>query len=305
MSLFSICFAVYNNEHSLRALYERTIDTLEKSFPTDSFELIFVNDGSSDGSLAELIRIKQEFNDSRIKIIDFSRNFGQMAAILAGWDQSTGECSVNLAADLQDPPEQIAKMIEVWKQGVEIVISYRDSHKTSFINKLSSRAFYRLLLPNVPPGGFDFVLLGRNALHAMRALKERNRFYQFDILWLGFSRAFIPYDKLERMDGKSQYTFFKRLSNFLIAFINVSYFPIRAMGFVGIALSVSGIIYCASIIHAYFVHNTPFLGWAPIMVVLLLIGGMIMFMLSVIGEYVWRILDETKRRPTYIIRKVQ
>lgn len=304
MSLISVCFAVYNNEGALTILYNKIVEELETNFPQHDFELIFVNDGSKDNSLNELLELKRTTGDQRMKIIALSRNFGQVPAIRAGWDLAMGDLVINMAADLQDPPEQCVTMIKEWEKGSEVVISYRQSHRTSILNKVTSRLFYRLILPKAPQGGFDFVLLSRNALDAIKGLKERNGFYQYDILWIGFNVKFIPYDKLSRTIGKSQYTFFSRLSGSLVALINVSYFPLRLMTFFGISFAMAGLIYSLLIVYSYFSHGTPFKGWAPIMILLLIIGGLIMFMLGVLGEYIWRIYDEVKKRPRYIIKDI-
>lgn len=301
MSHISVCFAVYQNQGALTLLYNQITEELITHFPDDSYELLFINDGSKDNSLEELIALNKK--DSHVKIISFSRNFGQMAAILAGWEYATGDVIINMAADLQDPPKQCTEMIKEWKAGNDIVISYRTSHGTSAAKKLTSKLFYKMMLPNVPPGGFDFALLDRKPMDAINSLTEKNRFYQYDILWAGFKTKFIPYEKLERQIGKSQYNFFKRFGNFYSAFLNVSYFPLRLLTTIGGIVSVSGFIYALNIVYTYFVHKTPFNGWAPIMIVLLILGGLIMLMLGVLGEYIWRILDEVKRRPNYIIDK--
>lgn len=302
VKLISVCFAVYNNEGALTILYNKIVNEIETNFPDYNFELLFVNDGSTDNSLTELLELKDKANDNRIKIISFSRNFGQMAAILAGWRHAKGDVVINMAADLQDPPEQCVAMIKEWEKGSDVVISYRKRHGTTLLNKVTSRLFYKMLLPNVPPGGFDFALLGRNAMEAINSIKERNRFYQYDILWVGFNVKFIPYDKLERPIGKSQYNFVKRFGNFATAFINVSYFPLRMMSLLGLFIAVSGFVYSLSIVHAYYFLSTPFQGWAPLMILILIIGGLIMLMLGVLGEYIWRIFDEVKKRPEYIIQ---
>jgi glycosyltransferase involved in cell wall biosynthesis len=301
MSHISICLAVYQNQGALTLLHEQITKELTTNFPEDTYELIFVNDGSKDDSLNELIELRKK--DSNVKIFSFSRNFGQMAAILAGWANATGDVVINMAADLQDPPSQCTKMILEWKNGNDIVISYRQSHVTSSTKKITSRLFYRMMLPNVPPGGFDFALLDRKPLDAINGLTERNRFYQYDILWAGFKTKFIPYEKLERKIGKSQYDFFKRFGNFYSAFLNVSYFPLRLLTTIGGIVAISGFLYSITIVYAYFFLKTPFNGWAPLMMALLILGGLIMLMLGVLGEYIWRILDEVKGRPNYIIEK--
>ncbi|MBA3704784.1 MAG: glycosyltransferase family 2 protein [Bacteroidetes bacterium] len=303
MSLISVCFAVYQNEGSLTILYDDILKQLEGNFPKYNFEFIFVNDGSKDNSLKELTELKKRTGDQRIRIVSFSRNFGQMAAILAGWKYATGDAVINMAADLQDPPIQCVEMIKEWEAGNEIVVSYRKAHGTSRINKLTSHLFYKMLLPNVPPGGFDFVLLDKKPMNIINNLKERNRFYQYDILWAGFKVKFIPYEKLTRTIGKSQYNLIKRFGNFMVAFISVSYFPLRLMSILGFLFSIAGFLYSLSILHAYFYNGTPFTGWAPIMILLLIIGGLLMLMLGVLGEYIWRIYDEVKQRPVYIVDK--
>ena len=300
MSHISVCFAVYQNQGSLNSLYELITSELRMNFPQHTYELLFINDGSEDGSLEELLMLREK--DSRVKIISFSRNFGQMAAILAGWKHATGDCIINMAADLQDPPEQCTVMIREWEHGNDIVISYRASHDTSTMRKITSRLFYRLILPDAPPGGFDFTLLDRKPMDIINSLKEHHRFYQFDILWVGFNVKFIPYHKAQRKVGKSQYNFFKRFKNFYSGFLNVSYFPLRLMSAFGGIIAFSGFVYALTIIWAFFVNKTPFEGWAPIMMLILIIGGTIMLMLGMLGEYIWRILEEIKNRPNYVIK---
>jgi glycosyltransferase involved in cell wall biosynthesis len=302
MKKISICFAVYQNEESLLELYCRFKDNVINLFPNYIFEFIFVNDGSTDFSLDKLKEIKSI--DKDVIVINFSKNFGQMAAILAGWEFAKGDAVINLAADLQDPPEQCVNMIKEWENGYEIVISNRINHKTSFINKVTSRLFYNLILPQVPKGGFDFVLLDRKPMDVINSFTERNRFYQYDILSVGFNLKFIPYIKEERKHGISQYNFIKRFNNFYSAFLNVSYYPLRLMTIIGFIFSLASFFYGISILYSFLFNKTPFAGWAPLMLLLLLIGGLIMIMLGVIGEYIWRLLDEVKGRPKYIVKEI-
>lgn len=303
MKKVSLCYAVYQNAGSLEELYLRSCQAMEHNFPDLDVEFLFVNDGSTDGSLEELRAIKAKHSDERIKIVSFSRNFGQVAAIQAGWAEATGDAVINLAADLQDPPEQCVPMIREWLGGRDVVISFRQSHVSSVVNKLTSKIAYRMLLPDVPDGGFDFTLLSRRAVDAMLKLTDRNRFYQHDVLWIGFNPVFIPYDKGERTKGRSQWNFLKRLNYFLTCYINVSYTPLRIMAMLGLLFAGAGVLYSLIIAWSYFRHQTPFQGWAPIMILLLVIGGLIMTMLGTIGEYLWRVFDESKRRPTYLIRE--
>jgi len=303
MKKVSLCYAVYQNVGSLEKLYLRSRKAMEQNFPDLEFEFLFVNDGSTDGSLEELRSIKAKHADERIKIVSFTRNFGQVAAIQAGWAEASGDAVINLAADLQDPPEQCVPMIREWLGGRDVVISFRKGHVSSLMNKVTSKIAYRMLLPDVPDGGFDFTLLSRRAVDAMLKLSDRNRFYQHDVLWIGFNPVFIPYDKAERAKGRSQWSFLKRLNYFLTCYVNVSYTPLRVMALLGLLFAGAGVLYSLVIAYAYFAHQTPFQGWAPIMILLLVIGGLIMLMLGTIGEYLWRIFDEAKRRPTYLIKE--
>ncbi len=299
MKKISICIPVYQNAESVDQLFLEIVNvfsTLNKY----TFEVIFVNDGSTDKSLEHLKAIRA--NNSNVIVINFSKNYGQLAAIIAGWKESTGDAVINIGADLQDPPSQCLKMIEEWEKGNDIVISYRNSHATSSAKKMTSKIFYKLLFPEIPIGGFDFTLIDRKPLNYINEMKDRNRSYHYDILSIGFDVKFIPYEKTKRLYGKSQYNFKKRFKLFYTAFLNVSYLPIRIMISFGIFFSFSGFIYGLLIFKEYLYKNTPFVGWAPIMILLLLIGGIIMIMIGILGEYVWRILDEVKKRPTYLIK---
>ena len=304
MKTISFVIPVFQNEGTVTLLYERIVSEMKDQFPDFGYEILFVDDGSTDESLAKLRSLRE--SDQNVKIITFSRNFGQMAAILAGWKHAIGDAVINISADLQDPVEQCTTMIKEWLQGGEVVISYRHARNDAIVNRVTSRMFYGLIrftLPQIPPGGFDFALVDRKAIDVINALKERNRFYQGDLLWVGFNLKFIPYERLKREIGKSQYTLARRFGNFISAFINISYLPIRLMSIIGILTSFSGFLYLLTIVYAYYIGKVPFEGWAPIMVLILIIGGLIMLMLGIIGEYIWRIFDNIKSKPHYIIKE--
>jgi glycosyltransferase involved in cell wall biosynthesis len=243
--------------------------------------------------------------DSAVKVISFSRNFGQVAAIIAGLKEVSGDAVVIMSADLQEPIELIGAMIAKWTAGNEIVIGHRVDREDGFIANTASTIFYKLMRqvnPKMPKGGFDFMLVDKIALNVLNQIDERNRFFQGDILWLGFNTAFIPYTRLKRTIGKSQWTLAKKLKYFIDGLLNTSYVPIRLMSLLGICFSFFGFLYAIIIAYNRFIHNTPFTGWAPIMILILIIGGLIMLMLGIIGEYVWRTYDETRKRPLYIIK---
>ncbi len=299
----SFVVAVYHNEGAISKTHEKIQSIFRSDMATHDYEIVFVDDGSKDGSLAEVLRLKA--SDTRIKAITFTRNFGQMAAMLAGFRETTGDAVINISADLQDPVELIPQMVDKWIGGSEIVICHRTDRSDSFFSKLFSNIAYSVLrvsLPQIPPGGFDFVLMDRKVMDSFNAIDVRHRFFQGDLLWTGYRTSFIPYARLKRTIGKSQYNFGKKLKNFLDAVLDASYLPIRFISLLGLVTSALGVIYSASIVLSWLRGETPFEGWAPIMIAILLVGGLIMVMLGVIGEYVWRINEEVRKRPNYVVR---
>ena len=299
----SFVVAVYHNEGAI----SKTLDKIQTVFSDElshhNYEVIFVDDGSKDGSLQEALRLREL--DPGVKVITFTRNFGQMAAMLAGFKESTGDAVINISADLQDPVELIPQMVQKWEEGAETVICYRTDRSDTLFAKLFSRFAYgvlRMSLPQIPPGGFDFVLMDRKVMDAFNAIDVRHRFFQGDLLWTGYRTSFIPYVRLKRTIGKSQYNFGKKLKNFLDAVLDASYLPIRFISLAGLITSALGVLYSITIVISWLRGETPFSGWAPIMIAILLVGGLIMVMLGVIGEYVWRINEEVRKRPNYIVR---
>jgi glycosyltransferase involved in cell wall biosynthesis len=300
----SFAIAVYRNAGALKKTYDKIVTVFSGPLSAHEFEIVFVNDGSDDGSLEELMELRAK--DARVKVISFTRNFGQMAAILAGFKHATGDAVINISADLQDPVELIPEMVEKWRAGAEIVVAYRTDRSDTLAAKVFSRFAYGALrwsIPQIPAGGFDFVLVDRTPLEAFNAIDVRNRFFQGDLLWTGYRTSFIPYVRLKRTIGRSQYSNWKKFKHFLDMFLDASYLPIRFISAVGVVTSALGVLYSLTIVWAWLVHSTPFTGWAPIMIAILLVGGLVMVMLGVIGEYVWRIYDEVRKKPNYVIRE--
>ena len=299
----SFVVAVYHNEGAISRTHEKIRMVFSDALSDHEYEIVFVDDGSKDGSLEEILLLRA--NDSRVKGITFTRNFGQMAAMLAGFNEASGDAIINISADLQDPVELIPQMVDRWQEGAEIVICHRTDRSDKLREKLASHLAYgvlRMSLPQIPQGGFDFVLMDRKVMDAFNAVDVRHRFFQGDLLWTGYRTSFIPYVRLKRTIGKSQYNFAKKLKNFLDAILDASYLPIRFISLVGVSVSALGGLYSLTIVYSWMRGDTPFSGWAPLMIVVLLVGGMIMVMLGVIGEYVWRINEEVRKRPNYIVR---
>jgi dolichol-phosphate mannosyltransferase len=298
----SFVIPVFRNAGSLEPTYLR-IKNLFLRLGYEG-EIVFVNDGSDDNSQKELEALHQQ--DSMVKVISFSRNFGQVAAITAGFRAASGECALLMSADLQDPIEKAEEMIQKWENGCEIAICFRAEREDSVFAMITSAFFYRLIkvaLPKMPEGGFDFLLLDKKVLAEYNKLDERNRFFQGDILWLGFKVTFIPYSRQKRTIGKSQWSFSKKLKYFIDGLLNTSYIPIRLMSVFGLVTALTGFLYALLIVYERLIQKVPFSGWAPIMILILIIGGVIMLMLGIIGEYLWRSYDESRKRPLYIIDK--
>ncbi|MCB9201606.1 MAG: glycosyltransferase [Flavobacteriales bacterium] len=302
MKKISFVIPVFRNQGSIKITYDKIIKLVQSL--NLNYEFVFVNDGSDDNSYVELIKLREE--DNLVKVLSFSRNFGQVPALIAGYKKATGDCVISMAADLQEPVSLIEKMIDNWIGGKEIVICNRVEREDSFVSRVSSSIFYNLIKfanPKMPKGGFDFMLMDRKVINQLNLIDERNRFIQGDILWLGFETVFIPYSRQKRTIGKSQWTISKKLKYFIDGILNTSYIPIRFISLLGFINSLLGFVYAFIIIYNKLINNIPFKGWAPIMIIILITTGMIMIMLGIIGEYLWRTYDETRKRPLYIIKE--
>jgi dolichol-phosphate mannosyltransferase len=300
----SFVIPVYRNERAITISYEKIRQAVAAGLPTYDYEFVFVDDGSDDGSLAELLRLRE--GDARVRIISFTRNFGQMAAILAGLKAAAGDLVLHVSADLQDPAELIPRLVADYQAGSEIVVAHRIERHDRWTSRVTSRLFYgiiRLSYPQLPSGGFDYVLMSRRVVDAFNQIEVRNRFFQGDLLWLGYKTTFVPYARVKRTIGRSQYTFTKRLKNSLDAILDSSYLPIRFISGVGALVALGGFVYALNIAYWRLRYGLAFPGQAPIMILILGIGGLLMLMLGIVGEYIWRIYDEVKRKPNYVVRE--
>ncbi len=301
----SFVIPVYRNEGAITLTYRKITAAVAADLPAYNYEFVFVDDGSDDGSLRELLALRNA--DSRVRVISFTRNFGQMAAILAGLKAASGDLVLHLSADLQDPVDLLPRMVRDYEAGSELIIAHRAERQDQWTSRVTSRVFYgiiRLSLPQLPAGGFDYVLMARRVVDSFNSIEVRNRFFQGDLLWLGYKTTFIPYVRARRTIGRSQYTFAKRLKNSLDAILDSSYLPIRFISGAGALFALLGFLYAANIAYWRLRYGLAFPGQAPIMILILVIGGMTMLMLGIVGEYVWRIYDEVKRKPNYVVREM-
>jgi len=305
MKVITLVIPVYQNEGELHNTYNSILEKFKTDLSSYDYQFIFVEDGSRDNSFNELLEIRNQ--DSKVTVIKLSRNFGQFSAINAGVHHATGEMVVVISADLQEPPELIVQFVREYENGHDVIIGERAGRHDNFIKNLTSRLYFRLMRvsnPLIPVGGFDCYLLSKKAYEAYKQLRDKIRIHHYDIVWLGFKVKFIQYVRRKREIGKSQYTFNKQLKGALNGIMNSSIWPIRLMSILGIIVSLLGFIYASMIVYGFFFKERPPQGFAPIMITLLMIGGMIMFMLGVIGEYIWRIYYESKGRPLYLIDEV-
>ena len=303
----SIIIPVYYNEDSLHKTFDLLNEKVVKENKGLNFEIIFIDDGSGDHSLARLLELKE--NHKIVKVIKLSRNFGQAAAFLAGCTHARGTAVVTIAADLQEPPELINQMIEYhFKEHYHVVIGTREARDESFFRRKSSNIFYniirRISFPNMPKGGFDFFLISSRIKDLIVRSNEKNPFLQGQILWSGFKTKFIPYQRKKREKGESRWTFSKKIKYLIDGMMAYSYLPMRFMSVLGIIISGLGFLYALVILFSKIFGGITIFGWAPLMIVILLLSGFQMLMLGVIGEYLWRTLDQVRGREHFVIDEI-
>ncbi|MDQ0917607.1 glycosyltransferase family 2 protein [Paenibacillus sp. V4I5] len=302
---FSIVVPVYYNELNIPNTIPR-LQNLQDILPDFELEFIFVDDGSRDKSFELLLQHKKK--DSRIKIIKLSKNFGSMSAIQAGLTIASGDCIGIIASDLQDPPELFVEMIDKWKQGKKVVMATRSDREESVSQKLFSNFYYYLMekfaLKDYPSGGFDFVLLDKQIVEELTQIHEKNTNIMSLIFWLGHDRESIPYVRQERKLGKSRWTLSKKIKLFIDSFVSFSYAPIRFMSLIGVITALMSFLYGIFVITNALFGTIELQGWSSLIAIITFLLGIIMIMLGIIGEYLWRILDESRKRPAYIIDEI-
>jgi dolichol-phosphate mannosyltransferase len=305
VGLVSVVVPVYENAAALPELLSR-LRAVAAGLPAFTFEFILVDDGSRDGSFVLLG--EEARTDRRLKAIRLSRNFGSNAAILAGLSHSRGECVAVMAADLQDPPELIPELIGLWREGAEVVLAARRSRDDPFPTRLFAavfnRLFRRLVFPDFPEGGFDFVLVGRRVADLLVQMSERNSYIYGQVMWVGFKRGVVYYDRGPRGTGSSRWTLARKAKYFIDAFTAFSYLPVRAASFLGLVLALVGFGYAAVVIAWHLAGRIQQPGFAALMVAVLIVSGTQLVLLGVVGEYLWRTLEESRRRPVFVVESM-
>ncbi len=300
--MYTVIIPIFNEERILPELRARLVAATAGL--DEPFEVILIDDGSSDRSYALMTGMNAE--DPRIKVIRLSRNFGHQIAISAGLDEARGDAVVLMDGDLQDPPELLPEMIRLWKKGFHVVYTVKKSRKENPLKRLAFRSFYRILHAlstiQIPMDAGNFSLMDRRVVDVLRTMPERNRYISGLRAWAGFQQTSIAYDRDPRFAGKPQMSLGRLIQLALDGIFSFSNVPLRLAVYFGLtaaAVSFAGGIY---VIYAKLFTDLAILGWASTILSVLFVGGMILVTLGVIGEYISRIYEEVKKRPLYVIR---
>ncbi len=300
----TIVVPAYNEAQNLPVLYDRVCQAMQ---PLNfDWGLLVVDDHSTDDTFAVISAIARR--DRRVQAIRFARNYGSHMAITCGLHHAKGDCVVVLAADLQDPPETIPALIAQWREGAQVVWAARaDREGETFSTIFFARVYYFLMrhlagIKEMPRSGADFFLLDRHVVEAFRQFKERNVSITVLISWMGFRQRTIAYTKKARLHGSSGWTLEKKLKLAVDSVTSFTYLPVRFMSYLGFIVALIGFLYAGLVIMNALGGHPP-QGWASLMVVVLVVGGIQMLMMGVLGEYLWRALDEARGRPQYVMEE--
>lgn len=302
---FSVVAPVFNESEGIEDFIQEVARVLRKL--GESWELVLVNDGSSDGSREKILEAQCQFPE--ITLVDLSRNFGHQAAVTAAIDHATGEAVIVMDADMQDPPELIPELITAWKNGGEVIFARRTARAETGLRRVGFDLFHRCFryvidFP-IPPNVGVFSLLDRTAVDYLKQLPERNRFLPGLYTWVGFRQDFVEYSRRDRSRGEPKQTLGKLFQYALDGVLSFSYKPIRLLGAMGIlAASSAFLIAIYFTLKRLFGYEVAFTGFTTLVILISLLGGAILIGIALVGEYVARIYDEVKNRPAYIVRKV-
>ena len=301
----SVVVPCYNEEDNVEPCYNELKRVL--SGAGYDYEIIFVNDGSKDNTLEKLINLHKL--DKNVKVIDLSRNFGKEIALTAGLDYAKGDVVIPFDADLQHPPEVILQLIEKYKEGYDVVNAVRIKREgETFLKKITSKIFYKVINMladiEIPEDVGDFRLISRNALEAVRSLRERKRFMKGIFAWVGFKTANIYYEVAPRRAGKTKWNYLKLIDLAIEGITSFSIAPLRLASLLGFLVSFLAFLYAIWIIVAKLIFGNPVKGYPSLMVSILFLGGVQLITIGIIGEYVGRIYEEVKQRPLYIVKNV-
>jgi polyisoprenyl-phosphate glycosyltransferase len=306
MKTFTIVVPVYQNEANLPSTVPALL-ALQNRLTGQRLEILLVDDGSKDGS-RNLIRTLVAQHDGRVRAVLLSRNFGQTAAIQAGLRHASGECVGIISCDLQEPHEMFLDMVSAWEAGAKFVIGERVERAEERRQQLVSSVYWKIVrnfaLPSFPALGYDFCLLDRQVVDDLNRINEKNSSIFVLIYWLGYQPVRLPIRRELRRAGDSQWRLWKKISFTLDTLIGFTYLPARLITFAGLGSAALCLIYLLFVIGQWYVLRAAPPGWATVVGLLLLLGAIILFSLGILSEYLVRILDETRRRPLYVVEQV-
>src|SRR3954451_10968161 len=303
--LLSVIVPVKNEEEGIIPLVERVGAILDRAAEGSGWEILFVDDGSTDSTLAAIVAAHGR--EPRIRAISLSRNFGKEAALSAGLDHARGDAVIPMDVDMQDPPEVLPGMVAKWRDGHEMVFGVRRSRaEDSFAKRMTAGLFYRahnmVSADKIPENAGDFRLMDRKVVDVIRAMPERNRFMKGLFAWAGFRQAAVEYDRAERESGTTKYNYWKLWTLALDGITSASTVPLRIWRYLGACVALFAIGFAGWLTIDTLIFGNAVPGYASIMMSVLFLGGIQLISLGVLGEYVGRILTETKQRPLYVVR---
>lgn len=301
----SIIIPIYNESAIIPELHER-LSKVSDSLTNGEYELIFVNDGSVDASLAILKAISEL--DQHVKYVSFSRNFGHQPAVMSGLDVCKGKRVVIIDGDLQDPPELIVELWNKMDEGYKVVYAQRKSRAgESWFKKVTAKLFYRILQNitsvKIPLDTGDFRMMDEVLVRVLKNMPERNKYIRGQVAWAGFKQTFVLYDRQERVAGSSNYPLSKMLKFALDGITSFSSFPLKLATFFGFMVSIGAFVVIIYALFSKYVWHNAVPGWTSLMVATMFVGGIQLISLGVIGEYLGRMNDDIKQRPLYLIEE--
>jgi polyisoprenyl-phosphate glycosyltransferase len=297
---------VKDEEEAIAPFLARVAPILDGLFADGAWEILFVDDGSEDNTLAAIL--KGHAADLRVRALSLSRNFGKEAALTAGLDHAAGQAVIPIDVDLQDPPEVIGAMLAKWRDGYEVVYGVRTNRRSDSLPKrLTADLYYRahnyLSSDKIPEHAGDFRLLDRAVVEIIKAMPERNRFMKGLFAWSGFRQAAVEYSRAERTVGRTKFRYWKLWTLALDGITSASTMPLRIWSYIGVVIAFFTLLYAVYVVVKTILFGSDVAGYPSLMVAILFFGGLQLISLGVLGEYVGRILIETKRRPLYVVRK--
>lgn len=301
--MLSIVAPVFNEEGGIREFYRRLTGVLALLDP--SYEILFIDDGSTDGSLEILRQIRRE--NPRVKLLEFSRNFGHQIAVKAGIDHSAGDAVVILDTDLQDPPETIVPMLQKLREGFDVVYAVRAKRAgESFFKKMTAAAYYRLMKKiahiDLPLDAGDFRMISRGVADAVRQIKERDPYIRGLVSWVGFRQTGILIDRQPRFSGQTKYTFQKMMKLAVNGIAHFSFLPLQLATFAGFVTALVAFLWMTQALYVGLVLHSTVPGWTSLIIAVLFLGSVQLITLGIIGGYLAKNYDETRSRPLYILR---